>query len=184
MDIDVLCMFVEHGGLRRFLGELKELEGLDLRMRSVNSKSATPAPVYIPLSIVFGNLRFSDLWLEPAELCELLGRHASTLEEVTLANINLGETALTRSPQQSTHVIAMTGMRQAYPEWEAVARTCQAMSRLAGLLLEAPSVDVLWEVLGVFEVEDLMERGMGERGNRLGVRGFADLWEQVEGLGR
>lgn len=176
----------KEGGLLRFLGELEELETLSLRMRSAEIVNGTVKMAYIPLSKVFGDTTFyalrklylSDYWLEQSELCELLVRHASILEEVMLTNLNLGGTV-----DASTHyVISADDEHDPFLEWEEVAKTCQKLPKLKGLSIELPSVGVEWEVMGWFEVEKLVETGMDGRPNSLMSRPFAELWEQVEAL--
>lgn len=180
-----LRTFNQKGGLRDFLAQLTELETMSLRMLSTEATDGMYHMAHIPFSLIFGNtifralreLRLSDLWTEPPELCELFSRHASTLEDIALVGMNLGDTARTHTLYPGTLLEEGGGARSTFPEWEAVAKTCQAMPKLAGLSLEMPSVGATSELLGFFDVEDIMERAMDGLPNRLAPRPFTDLWE-------
>ncbi|KAK5124803.1 hypothetical protein LTR85_001516 [Meristemomyces frigidus] len=187
-----LHQLVGRGGLQRFLARLPKLEVLDLRVHAAKTTESAFHTVIVPLKRVFGDTTFGQLrkltlsgfWLEPGKLCELLSRHAATLQEVAVTEVNLGGTRDAPElilgtvslllPQNRPHRL---GALASYPGWESLAQTCQSLPKLEGLAIETPSVGLHWQTLGLFEVDDLIERGMNGRPNRLTSAGFAGLWE-------
>ena len=192
---------ISEGGLARFLAQLTSLEHLHVRIQT-QCTIAGPFPavhtVVVPLQKVFGSsvcpclrrLSLDSLWLEPTELCNLLSRHGGTLEQLTLANINLGETnrgrhlvpgitTLLPPAQRSSHFLPTAPVP--VTEWTQVARTCHELPKLQGLKIEAPSVSVDWCRLGLFDVEELVEIGINGRDNALSDGPPLDIWGCLEG---
>lgn len=193
----ILLGTVRNGTIRTLLTGMHELQSLDLRLcfkvmttRTYFTIIPTPDELFGEERI-FGRLRrlrLADLWLEARDLCRFLGRHAETLDEVELVDINLGETCKAQSlggrlsggvrVPLPLMLPAMSGLGTAdtYPEWEAVAKTCRGLRKLRGLAIDAPWLGVAHAVLGVFEVEELVEQGMDGRPKCLVPRPFKSLW--------
>ncbi|KAK3722412.1 hypothetical protein LTR37_002403 [Vermiconidia calcicola] len=192
---------IGEGGLARFLATLTSLEHLHVRIHT-QCTIAGPFPavhtVVVPLQKIFGSsvfprlrrLSLDSLWLEPTELCDLLLRHGATLEQLTLANINLGETGRGRQMTPGITTLLPPGQRFSHflptsplpaTEWTQVARTCPELPKLQGLKIEAPSVSMDWCHLAVFDVEELVEMGIDGRDNTLSDGPPLDIWGCLEG---
>lgn len=186
---------IGNGGLSRFLAHLHGLQALDLRVHAAKTAYDAFHTVIVPLSKVFSNATFkqlrklalADFWLEPEELCEVLSRHSSALEEVTLTNINLGGVADAPELISGTVRLMLPVFRpwrfttpDIYMESEAVARACQTLPRLSGLAIEGPSVGVNWTALAVFDTEDLVECGMNGRPNAFMPASIVNIWGPLE----
>lgn len=181
-------------GVAAFLRPLQCLQTLDLRMHAARTMDSKFFIVIAPWWDVFGDTTFSELrtlvlsgfWLESDDLRGVLDRHAKTLEEVTLVEINLGGTADAEYVLPGTYALPLSKDRPytsssalEYPEWEAVADTCKQLPKLRGLFIGKPSVRVHQQTLNVFDVEDLMSRGLDERPNCLDPTGVAGVLDQL-----
>ena len=186
---------VGKGGLAHFLKGLCKLDDIYIRLHTIKKTRGRHRVMPTPLERVFGEgvfrylrwLKLDSLWLDPSELCRFLVRHQSTLEELTLSNINLsgvsvtpgitaGATPLPQLVPNSDHIAESPPSQ----EWYQVAQTCCELPKLLGLNIEAPSTGPLWEVLDLFVTEELLELAMNGRKNKMAQGKIEDMWESLE----
>ncbi|EMC99334.1 hypothetical protein BAUCODRAFT_399677 [Baudoinia panamericana UAMH 10762] len=185
-------------GLPAYLGLLKGLETLDLRIEARVQDFAVrnfDEPYHwravISLAKAVGpeahfdrlrNLTLRDLWLEVSELSAFLCRHADTLETVQLYGLNLGGmgavglvmadvASVGLNPEEETVSCSM---------WEELVEACKALPRLEGLVIENLSIGPDWTALNVFDCEAIVDEAMDGRENALAPRGrFGNMLEQL-----
>ncbi|KAK5745754.1 hypothetical protein LTR17_001256 [Elasticomyces elasticus] len=104
-------------------------------------------------------LRITDMWLEPVEICDFVLAHADTLEVVKLVNINLGDRAgvdqylgLVNIPAHPSQAPLDESEREG---WKQVVKTCKVLPKWEGLGIAGATVGKDWKVVSEDDFEQI-----------------------------
>lgn len=161
-----------------------QLTEFELESQPIEANHRSPehvAKVAVPLSHIFRGsqlpllrqLVLRSFWLESQDLYSLVSRHASTLEELSFHNINIGGTP--QGPAANVSAVRIVGMEVprfylahdngSLEGWKQVMRECQGISGLRDLSVKDPTVGRQFESMSVFDMEDLAELRTNGRAN-------------------
>ncbi|KAK4904210.1 hypothetical protein LTR49_026301 [Elasticomyces elasticus] len=157
-----------------FFGSVANVETLSLSVcKQGPGVHQTSMTTVITLGEVLGGrqfpslreLRITDMWLEPVEICDFVLAHADTLEVVKLVNINLGDRV---RADQHLGLVSIPGHPSQAPLdenerewWKQVVKTCKVLPRWEGLGLAGATVGKDWKVVSEDDFNEI-KGGEGE----------------------